>query len=396
MAPYSVDIAERQASLSINRMYRRLAEDIASTKDIYASIERFGMSEQRRLYLAFMQAYAAGIVAANKDIRRNAPRRVAADHSAQETFPLEEDPFIARYTSEAVRGLKDIPLEDISEIQWRLTHAISAGASIPSITDDLLKYFDGDRIRANRFARTATSDILNRATLHRYEDSGVVDGVKFMAHIDNRTSETCRVMNGTIWAINDPSIQTPPLHFNCRSRIVAYFGKIPGARDYSKDFDQDMIDRAFQNTDTFRNTYWGRFPRTRSSAVLQRHYLSTVDINIIRDGLTKLIQSPTMGVWDTDMAKRLKAILRYRGVERDASIVMDAFGKSLLLDVAERAAIREGLAQLIRLQRLRISREIADLPIWSEIARAGRERLIVDMQLTLAQYERCLAELPFL
>jgi len=101
-------------------------------------------------------------------------------------------------------------------------------------------------------------------------------------------------------------------------------------------------------------------------------------------------------VWDTDMAKRLKAILRYRGVERDSSIVMDAFGKSLLLDVAERAAIREGLAQLIRLQRLRIAREIADLPIWSELARRGRERLIVDMQLTLAQYERCLAELPFL
>jgi len=505
-------------------MYRRLAEDIVSTRDIYSAIERFGMSEQRRLYLAFMQAYAAGIVAANKDIRRNAPRRVAADHSAQEKFPLEDDPFVARYTSEAIRGLKDIPREDISEIHWRLTHAISAGASIPSITDDLLKYFDGDRIRANRFARTATSDIHNRATLHRYEDSGVVDGVKFLAHIDNRTSETCRVMNGTIWALNDPAIQTPPLHFNCvvgdtliatlqgdrcikdlvmgdfvlthldrfmrvtstmfqlpdntleirtqnttlkitadhpvltqrggahrwvlagdlttsdhvmkrgqhtekvvsvrripvepvynlsvaedesyvandivvhncRSRIVAYFGKIPDARDYSKDFDHDMIDRAFQNTDTFRNKYWNRFPRTRSSAVLQRHYLSTVDIDIIRKGLTKLIQSPTVGVWDTDMAKRLKAILRYRGVERDSSIVVDAFGKSLLLDVAERAAIREGLAQLIRLQRLRVAREIADLPIWSELARRGRERLIVDMQLTLARYEQCLAELPFL
>jgi len=395
MAQYSIDIAEQQAALAINRMYRHLAEEIANTRDVDTAIENFGMSEKRRLYLSFMQAYAAGIVAANKDIQRNAPRRVAADWGVQETFPLEDDPFVAQYATEAIYDLKGIPENDRSEIRWRLTHAISSGASIPSITDDLLKYFDGDRIRANRFARTATSDILNRATLHRYEDSGVVDGIKFMAHIDARTSETCRVMNGTIWALNDPSIQTPPLHFNCRSRIVGYFGKIPGARDYSTDFDQDTIDRAFGDTDTFRNRYWGRFPRTRSSAVLQRHYLNTVDIDIIREGLTKLIQSPTVGTWNTDLAKRLKAILRYRAVERDSSIVVDAFGKSLLLDVTEREAIRAGLAQLIRLQRLRIDRAVAELPIWSDLARPGRERLIAEMRLTLALYERCLAELPF-
>ena len=523
MAQYSIDIAERQAALAINMMYRHLAEEIANTRDVDTAIEHFGVSEKRRLYLSFMQAYAAGIVAANKDIRRNAPRRVAADWGAQETFPLEDDPFIAQYATEAIYGLKNIPKNDRSEIRWRLTHAISSGASIPSITDDLLKYFDGDRIHANQFARTATSDILNRAKLHRYEDSGVVDGIKFMAHIDACTSETCRVMNGTIWALKDPAIQTPPLHFNCvvgdtliatlqgdrrikdlvvgdfvlthldrfmrvtstmfqlpdntleiqtqnntlritadhpvltqcgdayrwilagdltssdhvmkrgrhtekvvsvrripvepvynisvaedesyiandivvhncRSDIVAYFGKIPGARDYSKDFDQDMIDRAFGATDTFRNKYWGSFPKTRASAVLQRHYLNTVDINIIREGLTKLIQSPTVGVWSTDLAKRLKAILRYRAVERDSSIVVDAFGKSLLLDVTEREAIRTGLEQLIRLQRLRIDREVAELVIWSDLARPGRERLIAEMRLTLGLYERCLAELPF-
>ena len=106
-------------------------------------------------------------------------------------------------------------------------------------------------------------------------------------------------------------------------------------------------------------------------------------------------ESELPGVWTTDLAKRLKAILRYRAVERDSSMVVDAFGKSLLLDVTEREAIKAGLAQLIRLQRLRIDRAVAELPIWSDLARPGRERLIAEMRLTLELYERCLSELPF-
>jgi hypothetical protein len=43
---------------------------------------------------------------------------------------------------------------------------------------------------------------------------------------------------------------------NCRSRIIPYFGGIPGERDYTKGFSQEFIDGAEQMEDTFRSKYW--------------------------------------------------------------------------------------------------------------------------------------------
>ena len=375
-------------------MYRHLAEDVVHSS-IEVAFDHFGESERRRLYLAFMQAYAAGTIEANRLIRKYAPKTVTAAATSSELFPLEDDPFIALYTTESIMSLRDIDLADRSEIRWRLTHAISQGASTEAITNDLLKYFDNDRIRATRFARTATSDIYNRATLHRYEDSGVVDGVQYAAHIDNRTSEICRVLNRTIWRINDPGIRSPPNHFHCRSRLKPYFGKIPGARDYSKDFDQKTIDSAFETSNTFRKKYWNRFPRTRSSAVMQRHYLLNHDIDYIRNGLTKLIDSKTITGIEHDRLKNLKAWLRIRKVEKDTSIIIDAYGKSLLLDREQREAIRYGLMQLIKLKRADLARkEIWYHEIWEELPRIKRQELN-DRAAEIIRYERTLDELPF-
>ncbi len=79
----------------------------------------------------------------------------------------------------------------------------------------MIKFFDYDTVAASRFARTGTNYVYNAAHLNRYRDTGIVAGVRYAAHIDNRTSEICRMLNGTIWAIDDPNILTPPNHFNC-------------------------------------------------------------------------------------------------------------------------------------------------------------------------------------
>jgi SPP1 gp7 family putative phage head morphogenesis protein len=124
------------------------------------------------------------------------------------------------------------------------------------IVDDLLTFFDYDTIAASRFARTATNYVYNQAHLQRYKDTGIVPGVRYGAHIDARTSEICRMLNGTIWAVDDPNIIVPPSHFNCRSRILPYYGKIPGERDYTKDFEPEFIEEAENTLKTFKEKYW--------------------------------------------------------------------------------------------------------------------------------------------
>ncbi len=101
------------------------------------------------------------------------------------------------------------------EIQEKLIQHQTEQFTYDQIVDDLIKFFDYDTIAASRFARTGTNYVYNQAHLNRYRDTGIVAGVRYAAHLDNRTSEICRMLNGTIWAIDDPNILTPPNHFNC-------------------------------------------------------------------------------------------------------------------------------------------------------------------------------------
>lgn len=88
---------------------------------------------------------------------------------------------------------------------------------------------------AETIARTAVNYIANRAHVATYEaNADVVEGVRFVATLDGRTSEVCRALDGSEWDLGSDEIQTPPLHPNCRSvlaPIVAWdrFGIEPPA-----------------------------------------------------------------------------------------------------------------------------------------------------------------------
>ena len=142
------------------------------------------------------------------------------------------------------------------EIQEKLIQHQTEQFTYDQIVDDLIKFFDYDTVAASRFARTGTNYVYNQAHLNRYRDTGIVAGVRYAAHLDDRTSEICRMLNGTIWEIDDPNILTPPNHFNCRSRILPYFRGIPGERDYTKDFEPEFIAVAEETLKTFHTKYW--------------------------------------------------------------------------------------------------------------------------------------------
>lgn len=75
--------------------------------------------------------------------------------------------------------------------------------------------------QAEGIARTAITYMANRAHMAAYqENEDVLSGVEFTATLDSRTTPICARWDGTVWALDDPRIQTPPLHFNCRSVLV--------------------------------------------------------------------------------------------------------------------------------------------------------------------------------
>ncbi len=129
--------------------------------------------------------------------------------------------------------LQDITENHKEEITAKLVQHQTEQFTYDQIVDDMLTFFEYDTVSASRFARTATNYVYNQAHLQRYRDVGFIPGVKYAAHIDVVTSKICRMLNKTIWAVDDPDILTPPNHFNC---LVA------GTKIITKDGEKDIED----------------------------------------------------------------------------------------------------------------------------------------------------------
>jgi SPP1 gp7 family putative phage head morphogenesis protein len=142
-----------------------------------------------------------------------------------------------------------------------LKEGYANGEGIPALTKRVQAEWITNKVSAKRFARTFTNEVYNQAHFNRYQESTTVDGIQFSAHLDSRTSEQCRMLNMTIWAKGDPAIQTPPLHFNCRSRLICYFGKIPEKRDFrhtvdGTEFTTKDISKIQNQIKVFKTKYW--------------------------------------------------------------------------------------------------------------------------------------------
>ena len=217
------------------------------------------------MYNQILTTYSEGYISGGNLIRRHMPTGTVLTAAAA---PLPaEDPYIAESTEYMIDSIGDSLEESEDEIRAAIRYHIEQGATFAQITSRISSYFGDDNIAAARFARTATNDIYNRAHLDRYEASGVVDGVEYSAHIDRRTSDICRMLDGTIWALGDSGMQIPPMHFNCRSRIKPYFGGIPGKRDFKSEFGSKFVADATKVFDTFRLKYWPPMPRPKAPVI---------------------------------------------------------------------------------------------------------------------------------
>lgn len=113
----------------------------------------------------------------------------------------------------------------IQQLQTQFTQAIIRGDS----TNDTAKII-ADRMgvgyrAAQRLVRTEASHVQNEASFEAYKASGVVKKYEFLATLDSRTSETCRLMDNKVFALaeKEVGVNFPPLHPSCRSTTLPYF-----------------------------------------------------------------------------------------------------------------------------------------------------------------------------
>ena len=86
---------------------------------------------------------------------------------------------------------------------------------------ELSKKLESGRYVTERLVRTESTYVANQAISRRYNESGFKQ-YEFVAVMDDRTSNVCRGLNGTVHKLSDfiSGDNAPAMHPNCRSRIV--------------------------------------------------------------------------------------------------------------------------------------------------------------------------------
>lgn len=79
---------------------------------------------------------------------------------------------------------------------------------------------------ASTAIRTSVFEAINEARYELFaspEMEGFIEALEFSAILDGKTTEVCQHMDQRVYPVNDPLWEsyTPPLHFNCRSLLVA-------------------------------------------------------------------------------------------------------------------------------------------------------------------------------
>jgi len=79
---------------------------------------------------------------------------------------------------------------------------------------------------AHRLLRTEITNSSNQASLLGYERSGIVKEYEYLATMDDRTSAVCADLDAEVFKTKDATtgLNFPPMHVNCRSTTVPYFG----------------------------------------------------------------------------------------------------------------------------------------------------------------------------
>lgn len=167
-------------------------------------------------------------------------------------------------TQEAVRMSKELSAE-VSESIVRMLEVDAIYYEHPTkLAKKIQDLWGGERYKAVRFARTFTADVATASAVHRYRQYGVRYMV-FDAKLDDRTSDQCRCLDGTIFDLEKGSVDAyrPPLHFHCRSDLapLPITEEIDESRIFEKrDFsgaleDPAKVDKVFQNIDKFNEKY---------------------------------------------------------------------------------------------------------------------------------------------
>ena len=130
--------------------------------------------------------------------------------------------YMGNYTYDNIKGMNDDIAEKLRGVMQR---SFMDGSSLEQVKGEITKVFDVGDNRVSMIARTESNRAANFGRLHGYQKAGQPGKKVYSAHIDDRTSELCKRLNGQEKSLNEDFVDpkgewqgpVPPAHVNCRS-----------------------------------------------------------------------------------------------------------------------------------------------------------------------------------
>ena len=203
-----------------------------------------------------------------------------------------------RNFSERIWGNKQIL---IGELHKQLTQNLMTGGDLNKLIDSMSQKFNTSRSNAARLVYTEHAYAVSVASGESYRATGV-EKVTFIATLDERTSEICQSMDGTIIDMKDyqPGVTVPPLHPYCRSTTAPYYADMAG-----------IGERAARDEDG--NTYY--VPRDMTYPEWADTFLKDPDTGESgsKDGLTPVVPGAILSLADCKTAADVENLMKQQG-----------------------------------------------------------------------------------
>lgn len=133
--------------------------------------------------------------------------------------PLPTDKFLELLETETYQYVGDWEYMIRKATKQKLINAIKDGKPLSSVIGVLdNEGRELSEVSLERYARTKLTEVMNRARIEAFEESGIVDAYQYSAIMDDRTTEVCAGLDGKIFEAGTEPV--PPLHFNCRSVLI--------------------------------------------------------------------------------------------------------------------------------------------------------------------------------
>ena len=138
------------------------------------------------------------------------------DTFAQPLLPAE---FLAVLEAETFDAIGKWEFTFKEDVKLAMQQAIKDGKPLSSVISEI-EGAPKAKMSASidRFARTKSTEVLNKARLAVFDESTIVNGYQYSAVLDGRTTDICAGLHGKQFAKGTEPV--PPLHFNCRSMLI--------------------------------------------------------------------------------------------------------------------------------------------------------------------------------